>query len=113
MKRILSLGLIALLLLGLLTACGKEGPKTVTFTVNAGEAVQEFTITTEKATMEEALAEAEIVRGMDYTTYAGITANPVEGTSWWITCNGEDMMRAWKNQPVKDGDAYMVTLLTD
>ena len=119
LSRVLLLVLIAVMALTVVS-CGKPdiqadgSAKTFTFEVvtTDGETTT-FTITTEKATVGEALLDEGLIEGEDsaYGLYVkkvnGILADyNVDGTYWSFYINGEYGMTGVDSTPVEDGAVY-------
>ncbi|MBQ9860252.1 MAG: DUF4430 domain-containing protein [Clostridia bacterium] len=119
--RVLSVVLCTVLIAAMalsMTACtdnnAPAGAVTFTFQVADGNGKQtDFTITTEKATVGEALLDEGLIKGEDgpYGLYVkevnGITADyDVDGTYWAFYVNGEMAPTGVDSTAVEDGAVY-------
>ena len=116
LSAVLCMVLIAAMALTMTACSNKNDSKggTFTFQVVDGEGKQtEFTITTEKSTVGEALQDEGLIEGEQgaYGLYVkkvnGITADyDVDGTYWAFYVNGKTAPTGVDSTPVEDGAVY-------
>ncbi len=97
---------------------GVEGEKTITVSVVTEEETADFTITTTKEFLGEALTDEELVKGdmgefgLYITEVNGVTADESLQQWWRISKDGVDTTTSADATPIADGEKYELTLST-
>lgn len=93
--------------------------KTILFTVVVSEDdTRDFTISTEAATLQEALEQEGLIEGDEssyglfVTTVDGVTADDSKQEWWCLTKDGEEWVNGVSTTEIADGDKYEFTLKT-
>ena len=97
---------------------GFDREKTITFKVIANDEITDYTLTTRKEYLREALEEKTLVsgrvddNGMFVTSVDGITADEEKNEVWVIKRGNEPLEQSIDFTKIKDGEIYIAKLET-
>ncbi len=129
MKKILTLMLATLMLVGMIAGCApaaqpvqetaaaeQSASKTITVDVVTEESTKSVEIQTDEGNLGRAMVNHGLVEdnpsdfGLYILTADGITADESKQEWWCITKGGEELMTGADDTPIADGDKFELTL---